>query len=153
MSKFLIIGYGNPLRGDDGLGWQAVERLSDLYKEGGVRCMRCHQLTPELAVPISEAEQVAFIDAAHGREPGHIRQEELDPAPSGPVVWGHVMSPNTLLTYSKHLYGACPKARIFSVGAESFEIGERISDRVAAAIPTLIWLIQQWLGKPTKEVA
>ena len=28
--KFLIIGYGNPLRGDDGVGWAAIERLEKL---------------------------------------------------------------------------------------------------------------------------
>ena len=29
MGRVLIIGYGNPLRGDDGFGWHAAERLRE----------------------------------------------------------------------------------------------------------------------------
>ena len=57
--KTLVIGYGNPLRGDDAVGqeiaqalWAERDRLPEL--EGAVFAW-AHQLTPEMAVGASEA--------------------------------------------------------------------------------------------------
>ena len=45
----LIIGYGNPLRGDDGVG-QAVARAFEAEAAiEGAEVVSCRQLTPELA--------------------------------------------------------------------------------------------------------
>jgi hypothetical protein len=46
--QVLIVGYGNPLRGDDGLGWRAAERLRTVIQDAGVEILALHQLTPEL---------------------------------------------------------------------------------------------------------
>lgn len=63
MAHTLIIGYGNPLRGDDGLGWHVAQRLAAVLPQHRARIEVCHQLTPELAEPISRADLVIFIDA------------------------------------------------------------------------------------------
>ena len=62
MARALIIGYGNPLRGDDGLGWRAAEQLAEIIPQSEAEVIACHQLTPELAEPISRARLVIFID-------------------------------------------------------------------------------------------
>ena len=49
MRRVLIIGYGNPLRADDGVGWQAARRLAELRQDEFVETLALHQLTPELA--------------------------------------------------------------------------------------------------------
>ena len=66
----LIIGYGNPLRTDDGLGWQAVQRLAASLKHAPVEALAVHQLTPELGESIRSAGLVIFIDASHEGQPG-----------------------------------------------------------------------------------
>jgi hypothetical protein len=50
--RVLIIGYGNPLRTDDGLGWRAAYRLAASLKDAPVEALAVHQLTPELGEAI-----------------------------------------------------------------------------------------------------
>ena len=57
--KTLVIGYGNELRQDDGVGPRAALLMARL----GLQAMAVHQLTPELVERISQVEQVVFVDA------------------------------------------------------------------------------------------
>ena len=86
MPHTLIIGYGNPLRGDDGVGPRAAELLADRggvtppLLPDGVQVLVCHQLTIELAPQIAEADRLILIDARATGEPGSIEQCILTPA-------------------------------------------------------------------------
>jgi hydrogenase maturation protease len=75
MARVLIVGYGNPLRGDDGLGWHAAEALRAALPEAEI--LAVHQLTPELAEDASRAELVIFLDAAETGAPGEWRCREI----------------------------------------------------------------------------
>jgi hydrogenase maturation protease len=61
--KTLVIGYGNTLRGDDGVGSLVAEQVAT-WSLPDVRSHSIHQLTPELAAEIAQAEQIFFIDAS-----------------------------------------------------------------------------------------
>ena len=141
MARTLIIGYGNPLRGDDRLGWCVAERLRDLPEIAGdleTEIIACHQLTPELAEPVSRAELVIFIDAAEAGIPGDLRCERVEAEGREPDALGHHFTPARVLAYALALFGAKPKALIFSVVAASFEPGEHLSPVVEAAIPEVV---------------
>ena len=60
--NFLVIGYGNTLRSDDGAGQIVAEKIAQ-WNLPGVRSLAVHQLTPELAEIIAQADAVIFIDA------------------------------------------------------------------------------------------
>jgi Ni,Fe-hydrogenase maturation factor len=46
MPSIVVIGYGNPLRGDDAIGWKAAEALRDVYEDDmAVEVFASHQLT------------------------------------------------------------------------------------------------------------
>ena len=75
----LIVGYGNPLRGDDGVGQAVAQAFAE---EDGVDALACHQLTPELAERFAAAARVVLIDAATGSEAGRISVVSLQPAPA-----------------------------------------------------------------------
>ena len=62
-SALLVIGYGNTLRGDDGVGPRVAEAVAAMALPG-VRTLGCHQLAPEHAEAISRADRVVFVDAA-----------------------------------------------------------------------------------------
>ncbi len=47
-SRLLIIGYGNTLFGDDGLGQLIAQRVAE-WAVPGVLALARHELTPELA--------------------------------------------------------------------------------------------------------
>ena len=61
MSKVLVIGYGNTLRGDDAAGVHAAGLIAKRHPE--IICVCLHQLVPELAEQIAECDIVFFIDA------------------------------------------------------------------------------------------
>src|SRR5436305_6487673 len=81
----LIIGIGNPLRSDDGLGWAVAELLS----QDCDTCWHIHtayQLTPEFAEWMAAIDLVVMIDASHEGEPGELRIRPLSLfAQPGPV--------------------------------------------------------------------
>ncbi|MBW7939884.1 MAG: hypothetical protein H3C63_14095, partial [Candidatus Omnitrophica bacterium] len=50
MNRVLVIGFGNPLRGDDGFGWEVAGQLERrLSQESSVHILTPIQLAPELA--------------------------------------------------------------------------------------------------------
>lgn len=95
MKRPLIIGYGNPLREDDGIGWRAAEVLEQMLPEGSADVIRCHQLTPELAVEIESASLVIFLDAAADAPAGCVCCSDV--AQHAPSSWSHHLSPRQLL--------------------------------------------------------
>lgn len=137
MSRVLIIGYGNPLRSDDGLGWHAAERLRSELADPEIEIRAVHQLTPELADPLSRARRVIFIDAAAEGEPGTLQRRSLTPSAGGDAFTHHA-TPSALLAAARSLYGHAPEAILFSVPAESVAFGESLSPMVRQALDELV---------------
>ena len=77
MARILVLGYGNPMRSDDGLGWQIAVELFRTNRSPDVEVLPCHQLTPELAPAVSRADAVIFVDCEQGGTPGEIRCREV----------------------------------------------------------------------------
>jgi len=120
----LVIGYGNELRGDDGVGPKVAEALDQL-KVPGVRTISCHQLTPELAELVSHASRVVFVDASVNQE-GGIRLTELKPEETGAVMV-HVADPRSLLALARDVFGHCPSAWWLTIRVETMEFGDTLS--------------------------
>jgi len=76
----LVVGYGNTLRGDDGVGPRVAELLAADPRLAGAVVLARHQLTPELAADIAEAALVVFIDASENGKPGEISIRRIDRA-------------------------------------------------------------------------
>ncbi len=138
MARTLVIGYGNPLRGDDGVGWHAAQHLAQSNWTRNLQIIVRHQLDPELAVPISQADQVIFIDASHGEQPGAVKCQHIAPNPSAPGVFTHHLEPGALLACARDLYGSYPDATLFSITGESFGFREGLSPAVLNALPGLL---------------
>jgi hydrogenase maturation protease len=143
----LIIGYGNPLRGDDGLGWHIspliAESMNALCQESTLEVVTSHQLYPEMAEPISQATFVLFLDASIGDVPGTVQCERIVATVSHPGAFTHHCTPASLLALSHWLYGTCPDAVLLSVVGDTFDDGEHLSPAVQAAIPTVLNTIKQ----------
>jgi hydrogenase maturation protease len=134
----LVIGYGNALRSDDGLGWRAAERLAVDPRLDGVTVMGRHQLTPELALDVSRAGLVVFVDASHGPPAGTFTVEWRQATAGSGTGWSHILSPSSLVDLARELYGHAPDVVIVRVGAESLMIGDRLSPVVEASLPGLV---------------
>ncbi len=143
--RTLIIGIGNPIRGDDGLGWKVADELSrELALEpwrDDVHVLATHQLTPELAELASHADRVLFVDAAQGGQPGTMTCRRV--LPDAPTVrHSHALSPAVLLSMTEKLYGCSPTACLLTVAGDSFSPEESLSPAVFAALPALRVQIQ-----------
>lgn len=149
MPRVLIIGFGNPLRGDDGIGWHTAQRLSGLVNPSDVQVIACHQLTPELAEDISRAERVLFIDAARNLPPGEMRCEPVLPMGNAvpPISYSHHLSPATLLNVSRELYSSSTRAFLISVGGQDFSEHECLSTTLSKIFDDVITLVQNFISR------
>lgn len=146
LSTALIIGYGNPLRSDDGFGWHASRLLGWELAGQDAEVITCHQLTPELAEPLSQSRRAVFIDAdAHGK-PGDIHRRAVRPQVAASSTFTHRCTPSALLASAERLYGHRPQAVVITVSAQSFAFGESLSPVVSAALPKVVDQVRQWLG-------
>ncbi len=130
----LVIGYGNSLRSDDGIGWHAAARLAGDARLGGAVVLQRHQLTPELALDVSGASLVVFVDACPADEAGAIAVRRLDPPAAAGSAWSHHLEPASLLALARDLYGASPEAFVVSVGTATLDVGDGLSPPLERAL-------------------
>ena len=120
----LVIGYGNTLRRDDGVGPRVADAVVALALPG-VRALACPLLTPELADPVSRARAAIFVDAAVDA-PREVQLRKLAPAHSSQVM-AHAASPATLLALARDVFGHAPEAWWLTIPAEDLGMGEELS--------------------------
>lgn len=145
-TRALVIGYGNPLRGDDGFGWAVARKLAgECASDGATRVIAVHQLTPELAEPVSEADLVIFVDASRDGETGAWSAREITASATESAL-GHQFDAAGLLACAHEIYAANPRAILVSVVAESFACQDALSSRVAAVVPDVLRYIQKQLS-------
>jgi len=123
-TPFLVIGYGNTLRGDDGVGPRLIAELEKRNLPGVTPIARA-LLTPELADPVSCASKVIFADAAVDA-PRETQLRRLEPAKSSQIM-AHAASPDQILALARDLYGRAPQAWWLTIPAEDLSFGEEFS--------------------------
>ncbi len=122
--NILVIGYGNTLRQDDGVGPYVAERVSDLGLPG-VRTHVAAQLNPEHAELLSKARLVVFVDASVS--PG--RKVGLRPVRAAATLQltTHAADPATLVALARDLFGRAPEAWSLTIPAMQLGFGEEFS--------------------------
>ena len=136
----LIIGYGNPLRGDDAFGYRAAERIPG--------AIAVHQLTPELMDPIARAARVLFLDAAAEGVPGEIRRRPVHPTAESAAGLTHHTTPESLLAGAKSLYGRAPEAELLTVTGANFALNETLSREVQQSLEEVLRVISAFSAPP-----
>jgi hydrogenase maturation protease len=148
----LVIGCGNPLRGDDGLGSRAAELLRQAPPPD-THIITCHQLLPEMAETLSQASLVILIDASVQGPAGTIHCQTVaapppaSHAPRGPELLAHHLELTSLLHWAQTLFGHAPRAVALSIGAAHFDFGEELSAPVAASLPGLLERVRQIIAE------
>ena len=140
-----MIGIGNPLRGDDGVGWHLADALGKPH-------LALHQLTPECAERLAACGRVLFIDAwieaqdaQPDVEPGPVLRH-LNPAPAAAAPGlHHHLDPTTLLWITEQLYGHRPEAWQLLIPATQLGHSETFSPALQALLPQAQALLHRWL--------
>ena len=124
-TRLLVIGYGNVLFGDDGIGPHIAEQVA-AWQQPGVHGLAVPLLTPELSPLLTAAELAVFVDAtlAPTDRPQLV---PLHPAVSSAGL-GHAATPAGLLALAVAIFGRSPPAWILSVPAADFSLGQNFSN-------------------------
>lgn len=131
MSKpILVFGYGNLSRGDDAVGPLLLEYLEQRADLSRVELQTDFQLQIEHALDLQERELVIFVDASvAGDQPFAFKR--LKPYQDNSYT-SHAMSPAALLHVFETVTGLTPPpSYLLSIQAESFELGDDISQATA----------------------
>jgi len=143
---WLVIGYGNTLRRDDGAGVRVAEAVEQ-WALPGVQVLLRHQLAPELADALARAARVVFVDAAAG-EQTRPAWRPLRPAPRAAPL-AHAADPRALLLLARALFGRAPRAWLLTLPAPDLGYGEGLSPLAAAgAQAALLKLRRQLTAAP-----
>ena len=132
MKPLLIVGLGNPMMGDDGVGALVVESLAGQVDAdtllGGTDLLR-------YADEMEGRERVILIDAIEGDVAGEITVTDEDP-PEALSAGAHTLSAPAAVGLFRHLM---PKVRFtwLLAGIRSARVGEGLSPELAAALPRL----------------
>jgi hydrogenase maturation protease len=120
----LVIGYGNPLRGDDGVGPRVAEAMA-VMNFPGVRTITCTLLTPELADAISQARIAVFVDAAIDK-PNGVQLRRLEPHDSSQIM-AHAADPRTMLALARDVFGHSPQSWWLTIPASKLDFSHELS--------------------------
>ncbi len=147
----LILGIGNSLLSDEGIGIHVLNALQDKHPDiDGIEYLDGGTLSFSLAGWIEEADRLIVIDAANFHQaPGTIRclhNEEMDIFLGLPRRSVHEVSLLDLLDIAR-LTECLPEPRVLiGIQAEKVDWGEFPGPAVAAAIPKAIDEIEKILG-------
>ena len=139
-AELLVIGYGNSLRRDDGVGPRVAEAVEELQLPG-VRTLVCQLLTPEYADPIARVRRVIFVDAAVDRIDGvHFRK--LEPGETSQLM-AHSADPRTMLALSRDVFGHAPEAWWLTIPAIHLGFGTDYSPEAEAGFHAAVAVIKK----------
>jgi hydrogenase maturation protease len=126
-----IIGYGNPHRGDDGVGAYVVAELNkSLGGKPGIRTLVVHQLGPELIFDLWDAKLIVFVDATVDELKEGLKWTLVEPELKNLPYLSHHFNPGLLCGLLHSLYSACPEAWLVSIEGRNFDIGEGLTKTV-----------------------
>jgi hydrogenase maturation protease len=143
----LVIGCGNTLRRDDGVGPKVAEAVAALALSG-VHALACPLLTPELAEAVSQARLVLFVDAAVDA-PREVQRRRLAPAASSQIM-AHAASPATLLALARDVFGHAPEAWWLTIPVEDLGIGEEFSPLAQRGFECAVQEVRRFAGGSAK---
>jgi hydrogenase maturation protease len=127
--NILVIGIGNPSRGDDALGPMLVEAIEAL-RLPGVETLSDFQLQIEYVLDLYGRDLVVFADASlKARAPYEYTPIQ---ARATHDYTSHALPPEAVLAaYVAHHGEAHPPACVLAMRGERFELGEGLSSAAA----------------------
>ncbi|MCS6851370.1 MAG: hydrogenase maturation protease [Gemmataceae bacterium] len=143
MKRILVIGYGNPLRSDDGAGPVVAQAVASLP---GVETVIVHQLLPELVDRLANATCVIFVDAAQAPPGAGVELALVRPVTDEALAVGHTFTPGQLLGLTQLVHGRTPEAWLVTVPGCCFAVGEGLSPTAAAGVRQACGLIERLAG-------
>ena len=139
--KICLIGVGNILRSDDGIG-AYICNLIDNLKIPGVDCLIVQQLQVELIEDIMHYQTIIIADASLGDS--GVDLSPLNQLEAG-MASSHQIDAGMLFSVAKNIYQTELNMYICAVKGEDFSIGDKISTAALARANTAVKLIRKFI--------
>jgi hydrogenase maturation protease len=155
MPPLLVLGLGNPLRGDDAAGRCAVRGLLDLASPD-IEIREHDGEAADLLARLAGRAAAVLIDCSlSGAPPGHVRRFDLAAGPPPAdlrAVSSHGLGLAAALELARALGVLPPRCRVFTVEGESFAIGAPLTPAVAAGVTAMVACIRAELIALLREM-
>jgi hydrogenase maturation protease len=148
----LVLGMGNPILSDDGVGLLVAERLRQLPLPPGVEVLQSEVAGLRLLELVRGFTRVIIIDALiSGREPGEVVRYEAREFKGGQRYGSaHSLGLDTVLELGRTLRYPMPEeVVVYAIEAADVEtFGEELSPPVAAAAERVLRLVLREIDEP-----
>ncbi len=152
--KCLVLGLGNPLLGDDGVGWRVAEQVRERVTEPSIE-IDCHAGGGlSLMERLIGYDRALIIDAINTAQQPQgtvtcFRLEDLPSRAASHLASAHETTLSTALRVGRAMGAALP-AEIIIVAIEAqnvYDFSETLSPAVARAVPQAVERVIQQLGE------
>lgn len=147
----LVLGIGNILMGDEGVGVHVVERVSQMALPEGVRCLDGGTGSFLLLEPMQKASRVILIDAtADGKAPGTVTCLTPRFASDYPkTLTAHDIGLKDLLDVAYLTCGPLD-VTLFAVSIDlPLRVGMDLSPEIAECVPQVAHMVMEEVQRST----
>jgi hydrogenase maturation protease len=143
--QVLILGLGNPLLGDEGIGMRIIEELEGQRLPDDVMVLQGGTAGLDLLGLMEGYRRVIVIDAADmGRPSGHVTRftpSDVRFKTADALLSPHQMGVGEVLALAETLDLPLPELVIIGIQPGRIEAGAGLSPEVENAIPTIIEIV------------
>jgi hydrogenase maturation protease len=153
----LVVGIGNPDRGDDGVAGRILGRLCEQLgrpapaeEESGAVALGprafiriCRQLLPEQAIEDGRFDRLILVDAHVFAERRRLLFTRVRTPERRPSLTGHALLPEDFLELVGILTGRTPAGFLLSVRGHRFDPGRGLSPQTAALVNPAVRLLRR----------
>jgi hydrogenase maturation protease len=142
-NKTAVIGLGNELLADEGVGMHATRLLRERLKGKNIDLVEAGTCGMNLLHQFDEREKIIFIDAGNcGVKPGEFRRFHRDDVVSLKECKGHSLHEFDLIefldTAKKIRKNDIPDVVIYCIQPEEVRMSEKLSPVVNQTLPSLV---------------
>lgn len=142
-NEILIVGIGNTIRGDDGIGAYVCSAIDHLDMKG-VQTLIVQQLDTGLIDELLSTDKIVLVDAAVSGE--DVRFYLLNDDVGYPISVSHHINANLLASLITKLYGKKLNLMMCAVKGENFDMGQRLSVTAKQNADNAVGLIVNWIN-------
>jgi hydrogenase maturation protease len=145
-ANVIVIGVGNPFRGDDGVGLMVVRLLKE-QSPAHIRVVEQSRQSFALLELWDKTDTVIIIDAVvSGSQPGTVHRFNVHAGPI-PTAWfhgsTHAFGVAEAIELARVLGQLPPRLLVYGIEARSWEAGVGLSPELERVVPTVVERILQ----------
>jgi hydrogenase maturation protease len=156
LRKVVVIGVGNPHRGDDAAGREVVRRLRD-WDVQDVEIVELDGEAASVLVRLEGASAAILIDACvSGSAPGTVQRFDVANAPLPGAAFGlssHGFGLAEAMDLARSLDIVPPFCVVFAIEGACFELGAPLSPSIAAAIDDVVLKLRDEIATLSRDVS